>query len=299
MEPMSHDHNHHKVSGKNLGITILLNLFITVAEFLGGVISGSMSLLSDAAHNFSDVLSLIISYTANRLSGQKATLTRTYGLKRSEILAALINSATLLGLAIAILLESVKRLYKSIPIDSSWVIWLSLLSILVNGLSVLFIKADSHNSINIRSAYLHLFSDMLTSVAVLIGGLAMKYFQWYRVDALFSILIAIYLLFTSWRIIKVSLRIFMQFSPENINIEEITKQVESLEGVKNLHHVHIWQIDEHEIMFEAHLDVTNNITISDFEKILEQVKILLAKQGINHVTIQPEYSVTDNKQLIH
>lgn len=299
MEPMSHDHNHHKVSGKNLGITILLNLFITVAEFLGGVISGSMSLLSDAAHNFSDVLSLIISYTANRLSGQKATLTRTYGLKRSEILAALINSATLLGLAIAILLESVKRLYKSIPIDSSWVIWLSLLSILVNGLSVLFIKADSHNSINIRSAYLHLFSDMLTSVAVLIGGLAMKYFQWYRVDALFSILIAIYLLFTSWRIIKVSLRIFMQFSPENINIEEITKQVESLEGVKNLHHVHIWQIDEHEIMFEAHLDVTNNIRISDFEKILEQVNILLAKQGINHVTIQPEYSVTDNKQLIH
>ncbi len=296
---MSHDHNHHKVSGKNLGITILLNLFITVAEFLGGVISGSMSLLSDAAHNFSDVLSLIISYTANRLSGQKATLTRTYGLKRSEILAALINSATLLGLAIAILLESVKRLYKSIPIDSSWVIWLSLLSILVNGLSVLFIKADSHNSINIRSAYLHLFSDMLTSVAVLIGGLAMKYFQWYRVDALFSILIAIYLLFTSWRIIKVSLRIFMQFSPENINIEEITKQVESLEGVKNLHHVHIWQIDEHEIMFEAHLDVTNNIRISDFEKILEQVNILLAKQGINHVTIQPEYSVTDNKQLIH
>ena len=296
---MSHDHNHHKVSGKNLGITILLNLFITVAEFLGGILSGSMSLLSDAAHNFSDVLSLIISYTANRLSGQKATLTRTYGLKRSEILAALINSATLLGLAIAILLEGAKRLYEPIPIDSSWVIWLSLLSILVNGLSVLFIRDDSRNSINIRSAYLHLFSDMLTSVAVLIGGLTMKYLQWYRVDSLFSILIAIYLLFTSWRIIKTSLRIFMQFSPENINIEEITKQVESLEGVKNLHHVHIWQIDEHEIMFEAHLDVTNNITISDFEKILEQVKILLAKQGINHVTIQPEYSVTDNKQLIH
>ncbi|MEJ5315683.1 MAG: cation diffusion facilitator family transporter [Tenuifilum sp.] len=296
---MSHDHNHHKVSGKNLGITILLNLFITVAEFLGGILSGSMSLLSDAAHNFSDVLSLIISYTANRLSGQKATLTRTYGLKRSEILAALINSATLLGLAIAILLEGAKRLYEPIPIDSSWVIWLSLLSILVNGLSVLFIRDDSRNSINIRSAYLHLFSDMLTSVAVLIGGLTMKYLQWYRVDSLFSILIAIYLLFTSWRIIKTSLRIFMQFSPENINIEEITKQVESLEGVKNLHHVHIWQIDEHEIMFEAHLDVTNNIRISDFEKILEQVNILLAKQGINHVTIQPEYSVTDNKQLIH
>lgn len=292
-------HHHHRVSAKNLGIAILLNIFITVAEVVGAILSGSMSLLSDAAHNFSDVLSLIISYTANRLSGQKATPMRTYGLKRSEILAALINSATLIGLAIAILFEGAKRLYMPVPIDSGWVIWLAILSILVNGISVLFISDDSRKSINIRSAYLHLFSDMLTSVAVLIGGLAMKYFQWYRVDALFSILIAIYLLFTSWRIIKASLRIFMQFSPENINLKRITKQIEALEGVKNIHHVHVWQIDEHEIMFEAHMDVTSNIRIADFEKILEQVNTLLAEQGIHHVTIQPEYSVTDNKQLIH
>jgi len=292
-------HHHHRISAKNLGIVILLNIFITVAEVVGAILSGSMSLLSDAAHNFSDVLSLIISYTANRLSGQKATPMRTYGLKRSEILAALINSATLIGLAIAILFEGAKRLYMPVPIDSGWVIWLAILSILVNGISVLFISDDSRKSINIRSAYLHLFSDMLTSVAVLIGGLAMKYFQWYRVDALFSILIAIYLLFTSWRIIKASLRIFMQFSPENINLKRITKQIEALEGVKNIHHVHVWQIDEHEIMFEAHMDVTSNIRIADFEKILEQVNTLLAEQGIHHVTIQPEYSVTDNKQLIH
>jgi len=292
-------HHHHRVSGKNLGITILLNVLITVAEGIGGIISGSMSLLSDAAHNFSDVLSLAISYLANRLTGKKATLKRTFGLKRSEILAAFINSATLMGLAIAILVEGIKRLYIPVTINSNWVIGLSLLSILVNGVSVLFVRNDAHDNINIKSAYLHLFSDMLTSVAVLIGGLAMKYLQWNWVDAVFSILIAFYLLYSSWGIFKTSLKIFMQFSPDNIDINLITRKLEALEGVRNIHHVHIWQIDEHEIMFEAHVDVTNNISISDFEVLLEKIKSTLADYGINHITIQPEYSVPDNKQLIH
>ncbi len=292
-------HHHHRVSGKNLGLTILLNVLITVAEAIGGIISGSMSLLSDAAHNFSDVLSLLISYIANNLARRKATPEQTFGLKRSEILAAFINSATLMGLAIVIVVEGTKRLYHPVSVNSSWVIWLSLLSIAVNGASVLFIRNDALDNMNIKSAYLHLFSDMLTSVAVLVGGVAMKYLQWYWVDAVFSMVIAIYLLYSSWSIFKTSLRIFMQFSPANININLITKQIESLPGVKNIHHVHVWQIDEHEIMFEAHIDVTDNIKISDFESILEQVKVKLKEHGVNHVTIQPEYSVTDNKQLIH
>lgn len=127
----------------------------------------------------------------------------------------------------------------------------------------------------------------------------MKYIHWYWVDSLLSIVIAIYLIFASWKLIKTSVYILMQFTPKNINIEAIAKQIKVLEGVKNLHHVHIWQIDEHEIMFEAHLDVSDNIRISDFEKILDRIKLLLAEKNIHHVTIQPEYSVTDNKQLIN
>lgn len=293
------EHHHHEVSGKNLGWSILLNIGITVAEGVGGIISGSMALLSDATHNFSDVLSLIISYIANKLTKRQATNSQTFGYKRSEIIAAFINSATLIVLAFFILVEGIQRFFNPVTIAANWVIWLALASIVVNGLSVLFIRNDAHDNMNIKSAYLHLFSDMLTSIAVLIGGLAMKYFQWFWVDALFSITIAIYLLYTSWEIFKSSLRIIMQFTPENLRIDEIVFQLEKLQGVKNIHHVHVWQINEHDIMFEAHVDIRSDIKITEFELILEKIKGVLLQFKIEHCTLQPEYSVTDNKQIIH
>jgi cobalt-zinc-cadmium efflux system protein len=292
-------HHHHEVSGKNLAWSIVLNIGITVAELIGGLISGSMALISDAAHNFSDVISLTISYIANKLSKRSATTHQTFGYKRSEILAAFINSSSLIILAIFILSEAIQRLFSPVTISAQWVIWLAVASILVNGLSVLFIQKDAHNNMNIKSAYLHLFSDMLTSVAVLIGGLAMKYMQWFWVDAFFSIVIAIYLLYSSWGIFKSALRIMMQFTPADLNLEEVVKAVESLNEIKNVHHVHLWQINEHDIMFEAHIDLHTDIKISDFEKILEKTKAELLKFNIHHITLQPEFSVDDNKTLIH
>jgi cobalt-zinc-cadmium efflux system protein len=296
---MEHEHHHHEVTDKNLGWTILLNVVITVAEAAGGIISGSMALLSDAAHNFSDVLSLIISYIANKLTKRKATLKQTFGYRRSEIFAAFINSATLVVLSVLILIEGVQRLYETPDIDANWIIILAIASIVVNGLSVLFIKNDARDSMNIKSAYLHLFGDMLTSVAVLIGGLAMKYLNWYWTDGVFSILIAGYLLYIRWGILKSSVRIIMQFTPENLDVGKIVKAVEELPQIKNLHHIHVWQINEHDIMFEAHVDMNQNIVISEFETILEQIKTLLQDFEITHYTIQPEYETTDNKELIH
>ncbi len=294
----AHQH-HHQVSGKGLWYSILLNIFITLAEVFGGIVSGSMALLTDAAHNFSDVISLIISYTANRLAGRKASGKFTYGLKRSEILAAFINSATLIIIAIIILVESVERIYNPKPIAAGWVIWLALASIVVNGLSVLFIRKDVKGSMNIKSAYLHLFSDMLTSVAVLIGGLAMKFFQWYSIDAIFSILIAVYLLYLSWDIFKNSLKILMQFTPPGIDIDKICDHMQKIEGIENMHHVHAWQLNERDIIFEAHIDLSKDVRISEFENILKKIKTVLEKSGIRHCNIQPEYSVDDSKQRIH
>ena len=291
--------HHHEVTGKNLGWTILLNVVITLGEAIGGIISGSMALLSDAAHNFSDVLSLIISYVANKLSKRKATLRQTFGYRRSEIFAAFINSATLVVLSVLILIEGVQRLSETPEIDARWVIGLAIASIIVNGLSVLFIRNDARDSMNIKSAFLHLFGDMLTSVGVLIGGLAMAYLDWYWTDGFFSILIAAYLLYTSWSILKSSLKIIMQFTPENIEVEKIVKEVEELPQIKNLHHLHVWQINEHDVMFEAHADMNRNITISEFEAILEQIKTVLERFEITHYTIQPEYETSDNKELIH
>ncbi len=173
------EHNHHEVSGKNLGLAILLNMGITLAEAIGGIISGSIALLSDAAHNLSDVFSLIISYFANLLSKREATERHTFGFRRSEILAAFINSATLIIIAVVIIAEAAQRLMNPVTVATGWVIWLALASIFINGMSALFLRKDSHHNMNMRSAYLHLFTDMLTSVAVLMGGLAIKYLNWY------------------------------------------------------------------------------------------------------------------------
>ncbi len=297
---MSHDHHHHhpEVKGKRLFLTILLNAGITVAELIGGIISGSISLISDAIHNFSDVLSLIISYAANKLARRDATAKQTFGYKRSEIIAAFFNSATLIVLAFYILYEAVKRFIVPVEVSGDLVIWLALGSIVVNALSVLFIKSDAKNNMNIKSAYLHLFGDMLTSVAVMFGGILIKYFHVYWIDPLFSILIAIYLLNMSWDIFKTSLQIMMQFTPPNIDINTIAHEVEEIEGVKNLHHIHVWQINENEIMLEAHVDLNENINIRSFEEILHKSEQILSKYKINHVTLQPEYSVDDSKAKI-
>ena len=293
------DNHDHKVSGKNLGLAILLNAGITIAEAVGGIISGSIALLSDAAHNLSDVISLIISFFANRLSQRKATERETFGFKRSEILAAFINSATLIIISVVIIIEAIRRLMNPEPPSAGLMIWLAIASIIVNGLSVLFIRRDSDENMNMRSAYLHLFGDMLTSFAVLAGGLAIKYLQWNWTDSVFSLAIAVYLLLLSWGIFRSSFRIIMQFTPEDIDIKKIAREIEKISEVKNIHHVHVWQINDHDLMFEAHVDMSEDIKMSDFEKILEEIKALLHQNWINHSTIQPEFSVDDKKQIIY
>jgi cobalt-zinc-cadmium efflux system protein len=296
--PESGQHNH-TISGKNLVLAILLNLVITLAEAIGGIISGSMALLSDAAHNFSDVISLIISYFANRLSKREATERQTFGFRRSEILAAFINSATLIIISVIIIIKAVQRLSEPVTLSAGLMIWLAIASIIVNGLSALVIRRDSHNNMNMRSAYLHLFGDMLTSVAVLAGGLAIRYLQWTWTDSVFSMAIAVYLLWLSWGLFRSSLRIIMQFTPEDVDIKKIACEIENISGVKNIHHVHIWQINDRDLMFEAHVDMSEDIKVSGFENILKQIKAVLALNGINHSTIQPEFSVDDKKQVIY
>ena len=293
------DNYHHEVSGRNLGFAILLNVGISIAQAIGGIISGSMALLSDAAHNFSDVLSMVISFLANRLAKREATEKQTFGFRRSEILAAFINSATLIIISLIILFEAIQRLINPVPISANLVICLAIAGILVNGVSVLFIRNDSLENMNMKSVYLHLFGDMLISIAVLLGGLAMKYLQWYWTDSVFSMVIAIYLLYMSWGIVRSSLRIIMQFTPEEIDVKKIASEIEKIQGVKNIHHVHVWQINEREMMFEAHIDMSEDINVSSFEKILYRIKAVLINYNINHSTIQPEFTTDDSKQIIH
>ena len=298
----NHTHNHahdHDLKGKKLLISIFLNIGITVAQIIGGFISGSLALLSDALHNLSDVISLIVSYAASKLAKRKASNNKTFGYKRAEILAAFINAATLIIVAILLIIEAIKRFENPQNIASNLVIWLSFIAILFNGLSVLLLRKDSKNNINIKSAYLHLLTDMLASVAVLIGGLLMKYYQIFWIDSVLTFLIGLYLIWVGYDLLKTSTKMLMLFTPSHINVEDVVRRVNSLDHIKKLHHVHIWNLNDDELHLEAHLDLESNMTITQFDVILQQIEQLLHDEfDINHVNIQPEYKKEDPKDII-
>lgn len=299
---MSHNHVHihkHEVKGKNLFFSIILNVIITLAQIIGGIISGSLALISDALHNFSDVLSLVFSLVAHKLSRRKASLDQTFGFKRAELLAAFVNAATLIIVAFILIYGAVERLINPHPIESTLVIWLALLGIVVNGLSVILLKKDADHNLNMKSAYLHLLTDMMASVAVLVGGLLMNFYGWFWVDSVMTILIAIYLIVVGFDLIIKSTKMLMLFTPDDIDIKAIVREVHKIEGVNKLHHIHVWHLNEEELHLEAHLDCSEDIKMSEFNDLLFKVEEVLFHQfGINHINIQPEFKKEDPKDYI-
>jgi len=295
----NHGHHHHEVNNGNLSVSIFLNIGITIAQIIGGFISGSLSLLSDALHNFSDVIALLLSYIANKISKKKANEKNTFGYKRVEIIAAFINSTALVIVALFLIYESIKRFYNPLTISSDLVIWLSILGIAFNGFSAVLLKKDAAHNLNMKSAYLHLFSDMIASIAVFVGGILMKYFQWYWVDSLITFGIAIYLIYMGIDILKSSSKILMLFTPDNIDIKEIIKSIEQVIGIHKLHHIHLWHLNDNDIHLEAHIDCKENISISQFNLLVNKIEEVLHHQyNINHSTIQPEFGKQCEKEYI-
>ena len=296
---MGHEHDHGNLKGKKLGLSILLNILITVAQAIGGLVSGSLSLLSDALHNFSDVVALIISYIAEKLAQKDYTPEQTFGYKRAEIIAALINAASLIAIALMLTKEAIVRFNEPVVIESFPVIVLAGFSILVNGGSVLLLKKEAEENMNMKSAYLHLFSDMISSIAVLAGGICMYYFQIFWIDSVLSIGIAVYLIYSSFGLLGQTLRVLMQFAPKNIDIEAIRKAILQYPFIENVHHIHLWQLNDKDIHFEAHLDFKEDMSLSRVSDIIRQVNNLLQKEfQIEHVLIQPEFGVQDAKHFV-
>lgn len=289
----------HEVKAKNLVYSILLNLLITIAQIVGGILSGSLALISDALHNFSDVLSLVFSLVAHKLSKRKASLDQTFGLKRAELIAAFVNAATLIIVALILIYGAIERFVYPHEIKSNLVIWLATLGILGNGLSVILLKKDADHNLNMKSAYLHLLTDMLASVAVLVGGLLMKFYGWFWVDSIMTILIAIYLIVVGCDLIVKTTKMLLLFTPEHVDIKEIVREVHNVLGAGKLHHIHVWHLNEEEIHLEAHLDCPEDFTLTQFNEVLHRIELVLfEKFGINHTTIQPEFKKEDPKNFI-
>jgi cobalt-zinc-cadmium efflux system protein len=297
-QPHVHIHKH-TVKGKNLVISILLNVAITVAQVVGGLVSGSLALISDALHNFSDVLSLGFSLYAHKLSRKKASINQTFGYKRAELIAAFVNAMTLIIVALFLIFGAIERFFEPKIISSELVIWLSVLGIAVNGFSVVLLKKDAAHNINMKSAYLHLLTDMMASVAVLIGGLLMNFFRWFWVDSVLTILIAIYLIIVGIDLIKKATKMLMLFTPDFIDIKAIVREVHKIKGVNKLHHIHVWHLNDEELHLEAHLDCSEDIRMSEFNELLHKIEVVLFdKFNINHINIQPEFNKQDPKNFI-
>jgi cobalt-zinc-cadmium efflux system protein len=289
---MSHNHEH---TGRNLAITVLLNGIITVAQFTGGVISGSLALISDALHNLSDVISVVLAYVAHRIGMKPQTQKSTFGYKRAEILAAFINAVSLIAVSVYLMVEAGKRFLNPREVDYVWMLGLGILGVIANGLSVLILRQNKDENLNIRAAYLHLIGDALTSVAVVIGAICIWLFKIYWIDPMVTVLISVYIFVHTYAILKESVGILMQFAPSEIDQQEIVKVLQQIPEIRSVHHIHLWRLDDDRIYFEAHLVLVENHPVSETRDITQKAKQLLnSRFDISHTTFQYEYTLCED-----
>ena len=296
---MSTQHSHTEgTSEKNLFITMLLNFLITVVEIVGGIVSGSLSLLSDAIHNFSDGIAIIVSYVAIRLSKKPRTLKYTFGLKRAELLAAIINASTLIIISFFLIKEAIERFSNPTPITGNLMLVVAVVGLIANVIGTLLLKKGSDQDINIRAAYVHLLSDAVSSLAVIIGAVFIMMFNITWIDPALTIMISLWILKETYEIVKESVEVIMMSTPPDIDINEVQRAIEAVPGVMNIHHVHLWKMNDSDIHFEAHIDV-DDVPVSRTAQIRGAIEQCLHDAfNINHTTLQFECDSCSTKGLI-
>jgi cobalt-zinc-cadmium efflux system protein len=288
--------HYHSQTQKYLLITVFLNVVITLAQIAGGIISGSLALISDALHNLSDSLTVMLAWVAGRLVLKPRTKRSTFGFQRAEILAAFINALVLIPISGYLIIEAVKRFVHLHEINPAWMLWLGILGLVANGISVFILHGGRKENINLKAAYLHLLGDTFTSIAVIIGAIAIKFLQWYWVDPLITIFISGYLLVQTYSILKESAEILMQMSPADIDANKVAAAVTRIEGVESIHHIHIWQLSDRKIHFEGHIVLKSDLPVSVTHSIREAIKAtLLDGFGIDHITLQFEYQFAESE----
>jgi len=278
---------------------MILNFVITIAELIGGIISGSLALISDALHNFSDGIAIIISYIAIRLNKKPVNQNFTFGFKRAEIIAAIFNASVLIGISIYLFIESYHRFVSPEPIEGGLMIIVASIGLLANVIGTLLLQKGAKANMNIRAAYLHLLSDAVSGVAVIIGGLFIYFYNVYWIDPVLTVLISLYIIKASYTIVKEATMVLMMAAPESLSIQEIEKVVLHLDEIQNIHHIHLWRVNDREIHFEAHINV-EDMMVSNTDIVLGKVKKILEDRfNIQHVTLQFECNICDDVGLIN
>ena len=286
-------HHHEHGNDKNLIVAISINLFLTFAQFFGGLISGSLALIADAIHNLSDAVSLGIAIFARAIGRKTADEFRTFGYKRAEVIAALINLTLMIIISLYLIYEAIWRFIEP-QIISGWiVIIIAGIALIVDLYTSVITYRLSENNMNMKAAFLHNLSDALASIGVVIAGSLILLYEWFWVDSLITMIIAGYILLQTFKMFPNSVNFLMDATPNNISIEDVKTSMSLIEGVEDVHHIHVWNLDEQRVALEAHV-VTGAESLKDNATIKEAIKkSLQEKYDIDHSTLEFEHTDED------
>jgi cobalt-zinc-cadmium efflux system protein len=287
-----HDHHHHQTDFTHVSrlffIGIILNSAIVLVEFIAGLASNSLALISDAGHNLSDVASLALALGAFKLIAIRSTKKYTYGYRKASILISLFNAIILLIAVGSIGYESVFRFISPQPVESNTIIWVAAIGILINALSAMLFFRNKEDDLNIKGAYLHLMVDALVSVGVVLSGIIISYTSWYWVDPLISLIIMVVIVAGMWNLLRDSLSLSLDAVPKNIDLETVRKTALKLAGIKDIHHIHVWAISTAENALTAHLVLNDSISHEEVSRLKNEFKHQLEHLGIQHATLETE-----------
>ncbi|MAY85151.1 MULTISPECIES: cation diffusion facilitator family transporter [Alphaproteobacteria] len=288
---MGHGHHHHvdlEAGDRRVFAAIAVNMGLTVAQIVGGIVSGSLALIADALHNFSDAISLIIAFGARKIARRPRDAEMTFGYGRVEVVAALINYTTLIVIGLYLLYEAAMRFADPQPVEGWLIVIIAGIALIVDAVTAALTYAMSKSSVNIRAAFLHNVADALGSVAVIVAGTLILLYDWRLIDPLVTVLIAGYILWQSFREIGPVIRILMLGSPPEIETDAVLDTVRGIDGVMGIHHAHFWQMDEHRAALDAHVVIAEG-RWSDADAVKERIKAALADRfDIEHTTLELE-----------
>jgi cobalt-zinc-cadmium efflux system protein len=289
-----HTHSHNSTPdaiNNKFVIGICLNLAFLLAEIIAGVIYNSMALLTDAGHNASDVASLLLSLIAFRLARKKSTSQFTYGFKKTTVLAALANAVVLL-IAIGILgVESISRLLKPQPVQGVVIAWIAAAGIVINSISAFLFYRHKGKDLNAKAAYLHLLSDALVSLGVVIAGIVMTYTGWYWLDPAVGLVIMIVILISTWSLLRESFKMTIDAVPSGLELENVKTIILQVKHVQHVGHVHVWPLSTTENALTAHVAIDEKLNFDEKLKVIENIKHELLHHDIHHSTIELEKTV--------
>ncbi|AVH74879.1 cation diffusion facilitator family transporter [Weissella koreensis] len=286
---MKHEHN---MNNRRYLISTIMNIIITVAELMGGLISGSLALVSDAIHNLTDVVSLVIAWMAQLISGRGMNAKNTFGYRRAQIIAAFVNSTFMIMVSLFLIFESIKGFFNPHPIQGNLMLIISVIGLIANVITGM-VLAQGEGNLNQRAALLHVIGDALSSVGVIFAAVMITWVNWLWLDPLITLVVAIYIMHETWSVLKEATNILMESNP-NVDLNDVRKLILECPYVKGAHHFHIWQIDEDQTLLTFHVTMENQPLIQVEQSIHEIQQVILENYQIDHVTVQPEvYHLND------